>query len=537
MQSLKYGGYHNDMNALRGKIPFFYLLLPVVAGILTASQVHAFSCFFWIGLAGIGAMLLAIVFSSFNPYPFRWLFGAGTMLFLFFIATVSCRLWEEHTEFSFPPEQTTYMGYVSDIPQEKPKSMACNIAVSVPVRKNVVLYLQKNAEARSLSPGEEIVFSCTMQPFRNLGNPDDFDYVRYMQINGFSGSSYIPETHWKKTGRQKQGIAVLAQHIRLDILGFYRSLELSPDAYAFISALTLGYKALLTDDLQEAFRVSGTAHVLAVSGLHVGIIYIIFNLFFSFLGTSGRKYRMRQWAVIAMLWLYVFVTGLPMPVVRAGVMLTIYCVGKICRRKGFNYNTLAATAFLMLIVHPSGLFDVGFQMSFASVFAILFFQPKLNALFPVENRFKRSVRNLATISLAAQLGVFPLVLYYFGTFPTYFFLANLVIVPLTTLITYAVFPLIPLFFCLQWHIPFFDRLFTVCTRIVQALIDGTLQSVYWVESLPLSQLSGVHISFVQVFCLYVFILMITSFFIRPRARSAFIALSAALIFLLSRYMM
>src|SRR5690606_1633978 len=119
-------------------------------------------------------------------------------------------------------------------------------------------------------------------------------------------------------------------------------------------------------------------------------------------------------------WGYAFIAGLPVSVVRAAIMLSIFCLGEAFHREGFSYNSLAAAAFFILVFDPMNLFDVGFQMSFLSVFAILFFKPKLDTLYTPSRRSFLKIRDLFTLSLSAQLGVFPLVLYYFGTFPTYF---------------------------------------------------------------------------------------------------------------------
>ncbi len=154
----------------------------------------------------------------------------------------------------------------------------------------------------SLKPGDEIVFATQLQPFRNFGNPDDFDYSRFMKIKGFAGFGFVTAGSWRATGRKSFSIPILSQNLRAKALDFYLRFNLDRDAYALLSAITLGYKAYLTDDMKEAFRASGTSHVLAVSGLHVGIIYIIINTMFAFLGKTGKSFNIRQWLVILLLW-------------------------------------------------------------------------------------------------------------------------------------------------------------------------------------------------------------------------------------------
>ena len=190
-----------------------------------------------------------------------------------------------------------------------------------------------------------------------------------------------------KNRKSIQSVYTLSQNLRAKALNFYKSFGLNPDEYAFITALTLGYKSNLSNDLQEAFRASGTAHVLAVSGLHVGIIYLILNVLFSFSGGSGKNVISKQLLIILFLWGYAFLIGLSVSVVRAAIMLSIFCLGRAFHRQGFSYNSLAAAAFFILVFNPLSFFEAGFQMSFLSVFAILFFKPKLDTLYVPSRQF------------------------------------------------------------------------------------------------------------------------------------------------------
>lgn len=522
------------MNDLIGKTPFVRLLLPVITGIIVNSAFSGISGLIsWTGFTGFTLMLFSFFIPKEKQFPFRWIFGTGIFAFIFALTSLSYQQHEKHTKFTFSDSEIYYTGVITDIPEVKPRSIACNIKTTHPVRKKIVVYLQQTDEARTLQTGEEIVFFTKIQPFRNFGNPDDFDYERFMKIKGFTGSSYIAEANWQRTGREQLTIPIAAQRVRARILHFYQSFQFDPDAYAFISAITLGYKADLTDDLKEAFRASGTAHVLAVSGFHVGIIYMVINLAFSFLGKSGKKYIIRQIPVILALWGYIFVTGMPVSAVRAATMLTISCVGSMLNQKGFTYNTLCAAAFFILIFYPFSLFEIGFQMSFGAVFAILFFQPKLNTLYSPKNRTARYVWNLFTVSVAAQLGVFPIVLHYFGTFPTYFFITNVLVVPLIGVIIYAIFPLFLLEFLNQWNILFFNTLYDISHWILKTLTQITLRIVYFSETLPFAELSDHYISLLQLLLIVVSIVFCTHYIIRHRFRELIVALFVVFVFLLT----
>ena len=522
------------MNALIGKTPFLRLLLPVITGIVLGSLFPGgIPEALLLGLLGLLLMLLSYFIGNKNQYKYRWVFGAGVCLFLCSLSVLQYRTYERKSQFVFPKVSQYYTGTLLDIPEVKPRSIACNVKTSYPFQRKVKLYLAQDHAARELKPGDEILFYARLQPFRNFGNPDDFDYVRYMEIKGFTGSAYISGINWQKTGRQSYAIPVQAQRLRERALNLYRSLINDKETFAFISALTLGYKADLSDDLQEAFRASGTAHVLAVSGLHVGIIYEMINLLFFFLGKSGRRYILRQWLVILLLWLYVFVAGGSASVVRAAIMLTIFCLGNMQHMRGFTYNTLAAAAFFILIFHPFSLFDVSFQMSFGAVVAILYFQPKLHALYAPKNIAVKYVWDLFTVSTAAQLGVFPLVLYYFGTFPTWFFVTNLLVVPLIEIIIYAAIVLITVGSIPVFHTGFTEVVQSVLQWIVETLSGITLRIVYIAESLPFSQLSDSYISLFQLLLIFTFIFLFAQFLFTHRSRPLIIALASLFVFQLT----
>lgn len=524
------------MNSFLGKTPFFRLLLPVIICILTNSTFPLSNINMIItGILGLIIMLLSIFIKKEHEYGLRWVFGSGVFIFLFSLTHFVYQKQETETQLNLTNEQEAnyYIGVITDIPEDKPRSKACNVKTSTPDSKEVIVYLETSDKSDNLQPGDEIVFYTNLETFKNFGNPDDFDYARFMKIRGYSGSGYVPSANWQKTGKQSNSIVCTSQLVRANALQFYRSFNLSDEAYAFISALTLGYKKDLPENLQEAFRASGTAHVLAVSGLHVGIVYIVINIMFSFLGKKGKPYIIRQLFVIIFLWSYAFITGMSASVIRAVIMLTINCVANMKNRRGITINTLSAAAFLILVFSPFTLFDISFQMSFGAVFSILYFQPKLQNLYAPSSKFIKYAWSLFTVSFAAQIGVFPMVLYYFGTFPSYFFITNMLVVPLVGLIIYAVSPLIMLSLPFMTNLIILEPLRLFCQWIVKTLIDFTLQVVYLTESLPFAQLSNINISLLQTFVLLGFIFIFTLWLSHRQSSSLIAALSLGLFFLVT----
>lgn len=225
-------------------------------------------------------------------------------------------------------------------------------------------------------------------------------------------------------------------HQRTLLLQRLETAGLSDDQYAVVAAMALGDKSSLTRDLKETYSMTGASHILALSGLHLGIIYALLSML-----VVGRRWQMvSQVAIILSIWAFVFLVGMSTSVVRSAVMLTVYALLAIGHRQKMSVNTLAFTAIVMLLVSPQALFDVGFQMSFMAVFSILLFTPLFYRPFSAEylmtHRIIRWLWGMVAVSIAAQIGVAPLIAYYFGRFSCFFLLTNFIVIPAATLILY-----------------------------------------------------------------------------------------------------
>jgi competence protein ComEC len=225
-------------------------------------------------------------------------------------------------------------------------------------------------------------------------------------------------------------------HQRTLLLERLQSAGLSDDQYAVVAAMALGDKSTLTHQLKETYSKTGASHILALSGLHLGIIYALLSML-----VVGRRWQMiTQVAIILSIWAFVFLVGMSASVVRSAVMLTVYALLAIGHRRKMSVNTLAFTAIIMLLVTPRALFDVGFQMSFMAVFSILLFVPLFYRPFSAEylmtHRLVSWLWGMVAVSIAAQIGVAPLIAYYFGRFSCYFLLTNFIVIPAATVILY-----------------------------------------------------------------------------------------------------
>ena len=280
---------------------------------------------------------------------------------------------------------------------------------------------------------------------------------------------------------------------REKLLERYRQQGLEDDAYALVAAMTLGDKTAIDKDLRQTYNISGAAHVLALSGLHMGIIYAALTLL-----TFGRRRRIVTQALIVIaLWAFVFLVGMPASAVRAAAMLSLYALLTLGYREKASINALAFTALVMLSISPYTLFDVGFQMSFLAVLSILVWTPIMSDwVSPTLQRRWPPLRwawGLTAVTLAAQLGVAPLIAYYFGRISTYFLLSSFVAIPAVTVIVWLALATL--------LVPGLAPVLTAVTNGLNACLDA-------ISRLPGANIEGLRPTLLQVCLTYVLILCV-----------------------------
>ncbi|NDW17697.1 ComEC family competence protein [Dysgonomonas sp. 216] len=514
------------------KTPFLRFLIPLIVGILIQYYLYVpTSIGFILLFAGLAIMLVSFFINPQKQFGLRWLFGAGLFSCLFAFAVFLTTHSQQKATFSFPDNKESYQGLIINSPQTKENSIMCEVKLDN--RKKVICYLQPGIRSRQLQVGENIMFFGKIEPFKNFGDPDEFDYAHYMYNKGFSGSVFLYSSNWETTEGKSFSPSTIALGYRDKILQFYKSLNLDEDSYAMLAALTVGYKDSLSDDLKQSFRKTGTAHVLALSGLHTGIIY---GIILSILGLFIHRINWNKYAqvfIIAVLWCYAFVTGLSPSVIRAVIMLSIICVAHIYNRRGLTFNNISFAAFVMLVYEPFYVFDMGFQLSFAAVSAICFFHPYLSSV-QIKNRYLRSGWNLFTLSIAAQLGTLPLCLYHFGTFPTYFFISNMLVVPLISLILYTsmIMVVISLFSTILPSV-ISSVIMLLPTAIFGLLIKILMFVVHFFEGLPFALIENIKVSMFGMLFFVCAIISLLAFLIHRRSKTLIVSQVFVLLIMLN----
>lgn len=276
-----------------------------------------------------------------------------------------------------------------------------------------------------LQPFDIITFTAKLDiPTPRYDLPDERDYAKFLQDRQIYYSTIIDRNNIidVTTG---SSIAAYGFRIRQHITDIIYRSQLSPSTKEFLGALITGDTSELSPDTRQSFRDAGLAHVLALSGLHVGIITIIFSLTLWPLYAAGHR-RLRSIIIMLILWSYCIITGFSPSVTRAVVMATILITGTLLQRRVSALNSLCAAALVILIFDPKAISSISFIMSFAAVISILIFANDFN---PVNqcNRFAYNLTGLITVSVAAMLGTGLISILYFHTFPIYFLISNILV--------------------------------------------------------------------------------------------------------------
>ncbi len=293
---------------------------------------------------------------------------------------------------------------------------------------------EKDSLSQGLQQGDEVLFKASLKDIPKQNNPYAFDYRKYLAFRGISHQVYLPQGSWKiLDNKQEMSLLTSVARWRMRLLGLYEEYGISGQELSVLSALTLGYKHDLDPEIQHAYAASGAIHVLAVSGLHVGIVFVIISYFLSFLKRNKLQRGIRLILVLIFIWLFALLTGASPSVLRASIMFSFIAIGQYIQRQNTIYNAIFASAFLLLVLQPFLLFNMSFQLSYSAVLSIVYFQPKIYQFITVRYRLLDKIWALTSVSLAAQIGTFPITVYYFHQFPNYFLLSNFIVIPVASI--------------------------------------------------------------------------------------------------------
>lgn len=498
------------------RMPFLRLLIPLLAGVCVGN--YSPLCEFW----GYCALLLGVLMVlwrftavDLRSYRFRWVFGA--LLFALLLALGAYRTQTERSSLGdlTAGDGSLLMAELQEDPLAKAKSYAVEAwVVDSAMTKGgyrLMLYVAKDSLADDLSRGDRILFPNNLFHKRFL-NPGEFDYEAYLRLKGVSGTCYLPGGKWRRVGHEKSfSLRGAAQEVQRGLLEKLSRYGLQGEEMAVVSAMVLGNRDYMEADLRSSYSATGASHILAVSGLHVGVVFLVMNFLLKLLFRS--RYRLLRIVVLVLaLWAYAFVTGLPASVVRASFMLSLVCLGKMVGRTSSVFNTVSASAFFMLLYNPFYLFDVGFQLSYAAVFSILVFQSKIKSFYVPKSKWGDWAWSLLSVSLSAQLGTLPIVLFNFHQFANYFWLSGMWVVPLSAVVIYMAL----LFFAL----PEVGLLCEWVAKLLSGVAWLMNAGVHGLEQMPFALVDGIRFGGVEVLCAYCVVVSLAMFLYRNDGRWA-----------------
>ncbi|MFB5944379.1 ComEC/Rec2 family competence protein [Albibacterium profundi] len=435
-------------------MPFVRFIIVLIAGISMGHWIQPRSGVYCaitiVMISSLVLFFICIWVTKLASYKDYLLFSILFYAFLFSLGW--SRTWQQdpriqRDHFSNRPSDAL-IGYIGDEPKVTAKTIRFPLQVSHQIKNGIVsnssgrllISIQRdtiNDNTKKYAYGDQLLAVAEYDTIRSNFNPNEFNYQKYMIGQAVWHQSYLTEDLIKKVG-EKQGKLLVRWSLdfREKMVAKFNSIFPDKDVQVIISTLVLGYRSELNRDLLNTFSVTGTIHVLSVSGLHVGIIFSVFS--FLLLWKKKSKWMwIKAICLISLIWIYAFITGLSPSVLRASIMLSSGILALSIVRKSNIYNTIAFSAFVLLLYNPRFISDIGFQLSYLSVLGIVYFYPKFNSILRNKNSIIQTLWSYMSISLAAQLATFPLVTYYFHFFPLYFLPANLFILLPATIILYV----------------------------------------------------------------------------------------------------
>lgn len=375
-------------------------------------------------------------------YRYRWVFGACCSLALFlagYFYVVNHNELRRPLHFSEKIKEERYLiGTIYDTPGKGSK-MKVPIRVEAigpspdsmgPASGNLLLFLDFSPEVEGLRYGDRLGIYANVFSTESAKNPHAFDYGRYLHFQNIHFQAFVKSGSLVRLSSGNGNIVWQAAfHCRDRLLSLLHRHFPTQNEYAVASALLVGYKEDLSDELRAAYSATGSMHALAISGTHVGMLYAGLFFLLKRLRLRGRKGRMVETLfLVSAIWGFAFLTGATASVLRATVMFSTYLLGKAFFRRASVWNVLPASAFALLLYNPYFLFHAGFQLSYSAVAGIVFFYPRFYKLMPLLPKWGDGAVQILLLGVAAQLGTLPLSLYYFHQFPVYFWLAGWAVV-------------------------------------------------------------------------------------------------------------
>lgn len=464
---------------------------------------------------------LIVLHRLMKSYKYRWIYGVSVILVFVYVGYCRACLLKK----GLPPEVGNRMmqngwclARLSEPPTEREKTV--KVALDIVGFKNddgvmradgkVMAYFQKTEEALRLDYGDLLTFRVPIEEIDPPKNPGEFDYRKYLERRGVTGMVYLKADDWMPTGMKRVNVLfAFAYRFRGRMMEAMQKCGIEGDEFSVGAAVLLGYDDSLPAQVRHNYVAAGSMHILCVSGMHVGVIYLLASSLLGLLGKSKAAMLVKRMVLLALIWLYALITGLSPSILRSALMISMILFGEIIHRKGFTLNSIAASAFMLLLADPNNLFAIGFQLSYVAVLGIVLLQKPISDLLYVKNKLLGKAWEITTVSIAAQIATMPFTVFYFNQFTPYFWLSNLLMTPLS----FAVILSGMLLLTVSW-VPWLNK---VVGKLVWLGLYGMNEVAAGVEHLPLSLIKGLYMDDFQ-FGLSLALLLLLWLFVNLRKK-------------------
>jgi len=499
------------------QIPFLRIVIAFAAGTITELYYPSHHLF----LYGPAVLLLFLILwnSQKNKasYSRRWVYGALLALFMFTTgyAVILLRTPSENKLYAgnlTGEAKDTLVVSITSIPQEKEKTYKATGEI-IGIIKNgkqqktigeALFYFHKDSASEKIQYGNVLLIYSQLKAIEAPTNPDEFNYKGFLQTRGINYYCHVSPNNYSllsTTGSNK--LLCFANNNRKKLTQLLQQ-KIGGTEADIASAILLGYRDELSQSDTQNFIDSGVVHVICVAGLHVGILFLLLNYIIVFPSKFRYSKAMSMIVILLLLWLYAIFTGLAIPVLRATVMFSFLTVGRFYDKHNHPLNTLAISAFLILLFSPFSIADTGFQLSYLAVSGIIILYEPLLSLFTPKHILLSKIWEIVCVSVSAQVAVLPLSLQYFHQFPNYFIISNLLVVPLLALVIYT-----GILFFITSPVPIIS---TAVSWILKKCLFLIHMIVYEISHLPYSTLKGISISSLEAILLFLVLSLITGFF-------------------------
>jgi competence protein ComEC len=490
------------------KAPFIRFLLPLMMGIIFQWHLQIQPISLWVlFLLSVAIMTCYFFIPVFERYKLSGVNGIS--IAAMFMALGGLLSWYKnihHDRDWFGNNYENGKALIVTLieqPVTKTKSLKANASVDFLFKNNcwvntngtIILYFKQDSLLPALSYGSQLVLDKPLQEIKNSGNPGGFDYKRYSLFQGITHQVYLKENEFEVLSTTNSNpVRQFINAIRAKVLNILRTNIRGQKELGLAEALLIGYKNDLDKSLVQSYSNTGVVHVIAISGLHLGLIYWLLAWLFKPLQKRKLKW-LRPVFILTGLWLFSLLAGAQPSVLRSAVMFTCIVLSDSLERRSSIFNGLALSALLLLCINPFWLWDVGFQLSYAAVLSIVIFMQPVYHWFYIRNKVVDFIWKLNAVTIAAQILTIPIGVYHFHQFPATFLLTNFLAVPVSSLIL-----LVEILLCV---ISFIPTIAILTGKIISFLIMIMNSYIQRIELLPFSLWDGLQISISQAILLFI----------------------------------